>query len=177
MLKRDVTKILKSRAKELKESQELSHGSSNLDQDHYFILEFGEQLIALHESDVDEIQDELRITPVPNVQNKLLGVINVRGQIVSILDLNPYLNVSSEEYFEKTKAKTVIIETERYTSGILVSDVIEKVAVLKGDVEIIKTDQDSSEYINSVIPFLDQKVGVLDIRRILNKEELIINHE
>lgn len=176
MLKREATKILKARAKELKVSQADLSKDVTLHVDYFFILEFGEHLLALREQDVDEIHDELRITPLPNTKEQLLGVINVRGRIVSIIDLHAYLNMRADSHFERAKAKTVIVDMGEFASGILVSDVLEKITVEKDLVEHIKSDSADSEYITSVIPFADQKVGVLDIRRILNLEELIINH-
>jgi twitching motility protein PilI len=86
-------------------------------------LRLGHWHLVLSLSEVDEIVNVSRITPVPGVEPWLLGVANLRGTIVSFIDLPMML--SKETHIELTAvSRAVVFHDREWSYGLLVDDVI-----------------------------------------------------
>ncbi|HAG52886.1 MAG TPA: hypothetical protein DCL21_03770 [Alphaproteobacteria bacterium] len=84
--------------------------------------EFG---VSIH--DVREIISNTQITPVPQAPSFVEGVINLRGQIIPVVDLRKRFNL--EENDHKEDAKVVIIEVDDNVLGLIVDSVSEVLEV------------------------------------------------
>ena len=122
-----------------------------------FHLDNEEYAVAIEE--VKEVVKLFNITPVPNSPNFILGVINLRGKILPILDL--------EKRFKLQKENNVIHENimifedkKNNLFGICVDKVVE---VLRVPIDIIKPTPEileskiSAEFLKGVIVIQDQK--------------------
>lgn len=74
-------------------------------------------------NNVIEIGRPLDITSVPNVPNWTLGVANLRGDIISIVDLRMFLGMPVEEYGENGRLLVSQSQIEDITIGLLVDRV------------------------------------------------------
>ena len=100
-------------------------------------------LLPLQE--IKEIIGETKITPLPNVPNYIKGLINLRGQVISILDpgtrmgLAPTSEMVKDEEGRPQKKCTVITETsyegQDVKLGLLVDDVIEVQSIHPDQIE------------------------------------------
>ena len=71
-------------------------------------------------TDIIEIPD---ITKIPKLPEFLLGVINLRGQVVPVMDFNLRIGKEREEYDEKTCI--IVTEREKANIGIIVHRVLD----------------------------------------------------
>jgi purine-binding chemotaxis protein CheW len=55
--------------------------------DKFLIFRVGDQLYGTPLSDIIEVIEPLEITPAPNSKKEFLGVINLRGEVLSVIDL------------------------------------------------------------------------------------------
>lgn len=98
-------------------------------------------------TDIIEIPD---ITRVPKLPEFLLGVINLRGQVVPVMDFNLRIGKPVQEYDEKTCI--IVTERDKANIGIVVHRVV--------DVEMVnREDIISSPVKNSVISGYIEKSG------------------
>jgi purine-binding chemotaxis protein CheW len=68
----------------------------------YATFHLGERLFGLEIMRIREINRNLEITPVPHAREHVRGLINLRGQIVTILDLGVRLGLPRQEVGEGT---------------------------------------------------------------------------
>lgn len=87
----------------------------------FFILE--NSIFAFRGAQVKEIITDKNIIPVPGTPHNILGIINVRGQIESVLDIRDILQLSKTD--EMLPGHIIITATEQLRSGILVASVEE----------------------------------------------------
>jgi len=125
-------------------------------------------------STVKEVIGLANITPVPHVPAFFKGLINLRGKIISVIDLRLKLALPTAEYQPK-KTSIIITDVNDLTIGTIVDDVDEVVgfdqAQVESDLDISNSVQ--REYIIGVAKASDNKlVLLLDIRKVLNAEEL-----
>lgn len=115
------TKILRARAKVLAVENTKS-GTEEIE-----LLELVEFLLdrnsyAFLLEDLREVCPLLGVTPIPCAPTYFVGVINLRGQIIPIVDLHSFLEIPGNRIPVFNKA--VIIEKNRSTIGFLVDEVV-----------------------------------------------------
>jgi chemotaxis signal transduction protein/SRSO17 transposase len=97
------------------------------------VLDVGEESYGIPVQRVREIIRVPPITRVPNGPEFLEGVINLRGQVIPVMDLRKHLGIP---YGHETKSSRVVVsELGRHTVGLMVDGVSEVVMVSTGDIE------------------------------------------
>jgi purine-binding chemotaxis protein CheW len=83
-----------------------------------------------------EIVEMLQITPIPRAPHYISGVINLRGEITNIMNLNTMLGLVNQEVRDNQKIIVLVPEAVSGSNiGIIVDDVIGVLQVAKADVE------------------------------------------
>lgn len=121
---------------------------------------------------VQEIVRVPEITPVPEMPTFVEGVINLRGKIVSIIDLSKRLKIESAT--RGRASRILIVEVEKKTVGLLVDAVTE---ILRMPPESIEPAPDivtsvGAEYIMGVGKLPDRLIILLDLKNILRPDEV-----
>jgi purine-binding chemotaxis protein CheW len=108
-------KILKTRAKNLARERQ----ADGRDQEHLDILEFvlAYERYAIESSWVREVYPLKELTPLPGTPSFVLGIINVRGQIVSVVDLKRFFDLPARGLTDLNKV--IIISDGRMEFGLL----------------------------------------------------------
>jgi purine-binding chemotaxis protein CheW len=99
-----------------------------------FIL--GGERYALDIQLAREIVEMLKITPIPRAPHYISGVINLRGEITNIMNLNTMLGLVNQEVRDNQKIIVLVPEAVFGSNiGIIVDDVIGVLQVSEADVE------------------------------------------
>jgi len=129
--------------------------------------EFGVDILL-----VQEIIRPAPITEVPNTPRFVEGVINLRGNVVPVIDLRKRLNIPTVEISKATRI--VIIELEKRVTGFVVDSVSKVITVPAGSVQsapdMIMSGVES-EYITGVCRIEDRLIILLDFSKILTTDE------
>jgi purine-binding chemotaxis protein CheW len=102
------------------------------------IVEFilGGERYALDIHLVREIVEMLQITPIPRAPHYISGVVNLRGEITNIMNLNSMLGLGNQELRDNQKIIVLVPEAVPGSNvGIIVDDVIGVLQVAETDVE------------------------------------------
>lgn len=127
-------------------------------------------------STVKEVIGIVDITPVPHVPNFFKGLINLRGKIISVIDLRTKLGLPKADYIPK-KTTIVITEIEDLTLGAIVDDVLEVVGFEKDQVEnsIDVQSKVSREFVTGVAKTNTKKlILLLDIGKTLSVSDIAL---
>lgn len=85
---------------------------------------------------VREIVMMLPITPIPRAPDFISGVLNLRGEITNIVNLNKILGVKSQEIRKNQKIIVLVPQAAGGNNvGIIVDDVSSVIQVPEGDIE------------------------------------------
>ncbi|HHS12739.1 MAG TPA: purine-binding chemotaxis protein CheW [bacterium] len=93
------------------------------DIEQFVFFQLNAQIFALPLSNVQRIARSVEITPLPQAPDIVIGVINVRGQIVPVVDFRKRLNLPPREI--SLKDHLIIGKTDRRSVALLVDDVTE----------------------------------------------------
>jgi len=98
-----------------------------VDSNQYLTFTLGEELFALEISKVREVLDYTKITKVPRTPEFMLGVINLRGSVVPVIDMRLKFGLEKTERTVNTciVIVEVILEGETTVLGALVDSVQE----------------------------------------------------
>lgn len=126
------------------------------------IFKLGDEQFAVETSKAQGINDTMKITEVPNSPEYIRGLINLRGNIISLLDINLLLNISKSK--EETESNIIILKMEDEQVGITVDQVDEVLDIEETMIE--KVDDQRKAYIKGVINFKDRIVTLIDIDKL-----------
>jgi purine-binding chemotaxis protein CheW len=91
------------------------------------VVEFllGHEHFAIDLFDVKEVVEYTTITKLPNVPSYYLGIIDLRGEITTIIDLKERLNIPKESKISLESTRIIVLDDDIASSktGILVDDV------------------------------------------------------
>ena len=123
---------------------------------------------------VMQVQEVLRMTeiaPVPGAPDYVLGIINLRGNVVTVMDTRKRFALPQHEPDDSTRI--VIIEAEDQVVGILVDSVAEVVYLNQTDIESPPNvgNEESSRYIQGVANRDDGLLILVDLNKLLTDEE------
>ncbi len=107
------------------------------------VLEFllGREHFAIDLFDVREVVEYTSITKLPNTPSYMKGIIDLRGEITTIIDLKERLNIA-EQSGQPVESSRIIVLDEKITkakTGILVDDVLAVSTFDEGDVDAAST--------------------------------------
>lgn len=144
------------------------------------VFKAGKEEFAVPIDAVREIIKNTTITPIPNAPHHVVGIINVRGDIVTTVDIKAQFSLDDSE--ENTSPKHVIVTSEAGDLyGLLVDEVIEVLRVPKEEIKpppslVLKTHQ---KYVSAVISHERRLIILIDISKIfsMNKFNMISKNE
>ena len=108
----------------------------------YIVIKLGGEQYGIDIKYVDNIVRMQSITRVPHVPNYIKGVINLRGEVIPVLNLR--LKMGLEEVAETHTSRIIILKTEQFgLLGFIVDEVREVVTLSERQIE--KTAYDGTE--------------------------------
>lgn len=124
--------------------------------------------------DVMQVQEVLRVTeiaPVPGAPSYVLGIINLRGNVVTVIDTRSRFGLPSAEMDDSTRI--VIIEADEQVVGILVDSVAEVVDLKSSEIETAPNvgTEESTKFIQGVASHDNELLILVDLNKLLTDEE------
>lgn len=124
--------------------------------------------------DVMQVQEVLRVSeiaPVPGAPNYVMGIINLRGNVVTVIDTRLRFNLPQHEMDDSTRI--VITEADGVVVGILVDSVAEVVDLKRSEIETSPNvgNDESSRFIQGVATVDGNLLILVDINKLLSDDE------
>jgi purine-binding chemotaxis protein CheW len=165
--------ILLERARVLAISTREEGGEGRLLQVVAFLL--GQRGYALEVCWVREILPPPRVAPIPGAPSFVLGVINVRGNIITLTDLEEFLEVGKIGDSHSAR-KVLILEGPGIQTGILVDGVSECLSIPESSVEapLMTIEENKLECLLGQIRIRGKVYALLSGRALLGNPRLIV---
>lgn len=116
----------------------------------------------------------INITEIPNTYEYIIGIINLRGEVIPIMDLRLRFNMERKELDESHRI--IIVNLQSKTVGLLV-DSVSEVAQVKGEDISLPPEEISdldNKYITGVAKHNDRLFIILDIDKIISDKAEIL---
>jgi purine-binding chemotaxis protein CheW len=149
------------------------------------LLQLGREVYGVDVQYVQEIRPAVQITRVPRAPEWVTGVVNLRGRILSVLDLRRFFSLAPAEAKDEEMITPfqdlVVVETPAMEVALLADDILAIEPFLTSRIQDV-TDTArgiGSEYVCGVIEQGGEApmIAVLDLLALLADERLIIQEE
>lgn len=128
------------------------------------VFELGHERYGLRIADIQEIVKTAKIFPVPSTPRYISGVINLRGNIVCVV--NPVIKMGLGEMEQHEETRIIVAKFENTSVGIMADKIIDVVDISENDVHPLP-----SEHVSPCIEGDIRENG--DIIRLLRPAEVL----
>ena len=129
------------------------------------IFQLNDQQYALPIKETQEIIRMSNITKVPNTEHYVEGIINLRGSIVPVINLNKRLNLPVTEYGENTRI--IVVESDGQKVGMIVDIVLEVGQFNESEIEPPSVAGDSVDFLKGVVKKKDNLWLLLELAEVI----------
>ena len=162
-------RMLKERARDLARSPEKTGDEERQLTVVAFMLAHEKYAIEL--SHIREVYPLKNLTPLPNVPDFVMGIVNVRGEIVSIIDIRRFFDLPLKGLTNLNQV--IILESEEMAFGILADDILGPRSVPESAIQpSLPTLTDiRAAYLKGVTV---DRVVVLDGKKVLSDDKMVV---
>jgi purine-binding chemotaxis protein CheW len=141
-----------------------NHTANN---DQYVIFKLENEFYGIPINFVETIERVLEITRVPNTPSYVKGVINLRGEVVPVVDLRKRFKLSDKKVTEESRI--IILSIEEVSVGLLVDNSSEVLTIPVDSIDNTSNLVNSFEddYIKGIGKVENRMIIIIDIPRIL----------
>jgi purine-binding chemotaxis protein CheW len=131
----------------------------------------GDALCGMNILKVQEINKLMKMTKVPQAPDYVLGILNLRGQIVTIIDLGKKLGLGETDI--SLDPRNIIVNSSGSYVGLLVRKIGD---VVEADMKKLEASPANmrgiqGEYFTGVYKTQSNLIGILDIDKVLSIDE------
>lgn len=164
--------IFRQRADSLKQLTEYSNIPNELMS--LAVISLGNEYFGLNLELVRGFIDIRNITPIPCCPNHIIGNMNVRGEIVTLVDIRKVLNLPTSPVNINTKA--VVVQVDNIVAGLPVDQVLEVFDINSADMTVVPSTL-GEKYLQGMAFFEDKILKILDLPKIFLQGELVVDEE
>ncbi|RPI35298.1 MAG: purine-binding chemotaxis protein CheW [Chloroflexota bacterium] len=150
------------------------------------LVRLGQEIYGIGVENLFDIRPEREITPVPRTPAWIIGVVNVRGQVISVVDLQAFLGLSATVVNSRNGTGEGHLVVAEIPSMEVVLRVDEVLAIQSVPASAIQDAGGTvrgihAEYVKGVVSHGSGDASpvwvVLDLVKILNDPQLIVQEE
>lgn len=144
----------------------------------YLTFTLGAELFAFPIESVREVHDVSEITRIPQTASFMLGVMNLRGNAVPVVDLKQKFNMGPTEHTINTRI--AIIESKEGEKEILVGAMADSVReVLELGHEQIEPAPSmgmrvKADFIKGIARLKDKFIVLIDVHKVFSEQEMSV---
>ncbi|EAT15371.1 chemotaxis protein CheW [Desulfuromonas acetoxidans] len=139
--------------------------------DLYLNFHIGSEDFGIDIAHVIEIIGIQRITAVPDMPHYMQGVINLRGKVISVMDVRLRFDMEQREYDDRTCV--VVVNVGEDTVGLIVDRVNEVVEISSNQIQPVPQLQLNEDYIMGLGKLNDEVKILIDVDRLINEGDFV----
>ena len=141
--------------------------------DKYVTFKSGNEYFGIKIEYVNEIIVYQEITEIPETEEYIKGLINLRGKIIPVIDVRIRFKQEPFEYNDRTCI--IVLNVKERVVGLIVEKIAEVVEITEGNIlpnpKIGKADRSQNKYVYGIGKVGDEVKLLLDPERLLNDED------
>lgn len=116
------------------------------------------------------------LTPIPCCPPHILGCMNLRGQLVILLDIRGMLGLG---FRRNTETFVMVVEVEGVTAGIVVDQVNDVVHVSLSEMNPLPSAAEAriGRYLKGTVRYNERVLSLLDLPKILRDDTVVVEEE
>lgn len=137
----------------------------------YVTFKLDDETYGINVMRIQEVLRYTEIAPVPGAPDYVLGIINLRGNVVTVIDTRRRFGLRDAEVTDATRI--VVIEAENQVMGVLVDSVAEVVYLRQSEIETAPNvgNEESARFIQGVCNKNGELIILVEFDKMLTDEE------
>ncbi|MFA5626776.1 MAG: chemotaxis protein CheW [Thiohalomonadaceae bacterium] len=130
-----------------------------------------EEIYGIDVMRVREVLRDTEITPVPGAPGFVLGIINLRGNVVTVINTRKRFGLPPREIEDATRI--IVLESDTEVVGMLVDSVAEVADIRSSAIEVAPNvgNDISSQFIQGVSNLKDELLILVDLNKLLGSTD------
>lgn len=126
---------------------------------------------------VREFTDIRQITPIPCCEDYILGNMNLRGEIVTLVDIRQLLNLPATGVHKEAKA--MVVHCKEIVAGITIDRVCDVIYLHPSQIKPSPSSGHSTSngYLRGTAPYREKILGLIDFNKMITEGELVVHQE
>ncbi|NEO31299.1 MAG: chemotaxis protein CheW [Symploca sp. SIO3C6] len=140
------------------------------------VISLNGNLFGVDVAMVREFTEIYQVRPIPCCPVQIIGNMNLRGEIITLVDIRGLLNLPLTTIIDSFKV--MVVEVEGIVAGVIVEEVYDAMFLLKPQqIKVVPTATHSihDEYFQGVAPYHEAIMTILDLPTIFLKGGLIVD--
>ncbi|MCR5256428.1 MAG: chemotaxis protein CheW [Acetatifactor sp.] len=145
-------------------------GKTNVETIQYIVIRLGDEQFGIDIKYIDNIVRMQNITRVPKVQDYLLGVINLRGEVIPVMSLRRKMNLADDEFTKATRIIILKLENQGNV-GVIVDEVKEVVTLAVDEIDKVQhKNGESANFVSGVGKHENELISILDLGTLASED-------
>lgn len=166
--------VFKQRALKLFERQYVTETSDIFSENKFAVFVLNDNTYGINLKSVKEFYNRINLTPLPCSKDFIEGIVAVRGEFITVLNLKKLLNFEKTQYFED--AKIIILNSDIFKCGILADNIKNIIEVREEKIKKITLTPENKFFSTEIIDN-NTVTPILDTEKLLSDEKLFIDEE
>ena len=151
--------------------QELLEQEEDTQKDKFLTFNLGNESYGIEIKHVTEIIGIQPVTEVPELPEYIIGIINLRGKIIPVMDVRLRFKKPYREYNDRTCV--IVIDIKDVSIGLIVDSVAEVLSIPGSEiVSPPEVSKNANKYIKGIGKVGNEVKLILDCDKLLNEEEI-----
>jgi purine-binding chemotaxis protein CheW len=139
------------------------------------VTRLGDEFFGFELTGVREFATVRTVMPVPCCPPHILGLVNLRGDIVTLVDLRPMLRLVAQGGLARYM---VLVEIAAQRFGVSVDEVMEIVSLNQTELDTVPAGQHgTSDYLKGALPYRGKMLGILDLAKMVADGSLTVDEQ
>ncbi|MEG4491190.1 chemotaxis protein CheW [Microcoleus sp. D3_18_C4] len=138
------------------------------------------EYFGIHLDLVREFTDINQVTPVPCTPDRIVGNINLRGEIVTLIDIRSVLNMSlNMSETANYLSKAIVVEVADFVAGIVVDEILDIIYLNVSEIAAVPAALHSAnrEYLRGTAIYGEKMMAILNLQKLLTKGGVVVDEE
>jgi len=124
-----------------------------------------EETYALNVLDVQEVLRDAEITPIPGAPDAIIGIINLRGNVVTVVDARTFFGLEEKAWDENSRIMVIEVASGEIV-GLVVDSVAEVIALPQTVVDkaMMAVADDRAHHILGIVPQDEKLIILVDMK-------------
>ena len=123
---------------------------------------------------IDEVFRYKKVTPLPCTPSFIIGIINFRGKILSVIDIRNFIGFTSDVIKFNEVREVIVVKVNEFEVGIAVDNILGYYSISFEEIQqtVLTITNERKEFF---IGIAQNSTIVLDIKNIMLSEKIIVN--
>lgn len=141
------------------------------------VVSLNGEFLCLELGAVREFAKINNFTPVPCCPRHIAGNMNLRGNVLTVVDIRGLLNMPEGKIGEATKV--VVADPGKFAVGLLVDEIVDVINLREAEIVAVPASLRvlNEKFVKGAVPFAGRVAALLDLPAILAWDGLIVNEE